>query len=175
MNTPQIVLSTLAVAAVLGAVGTYAFVTSGLYDVSATTPDTALVYWVTHQTMEHAVARRLGANTVPADLKAPQKIAEGGQMFLQTCAVCHGQPGVAPTAIAQGLNPAPPDLFRATRKPDEQENFQFIKHGIKMTGMPAFGPTRTDDQIWALVAFLNVLPGITPEAFATAVAGTAAP
>ncbi len=65
-----------------------------------------------------------------------------------------------PTQITQGLNPTPPDLFRADRAPDPQENFQFIKHGIKMTGMPAFGPIRTDDQVWALVAFVDVLPGI---------------
>lgn len=175
MNTPQIILSTLAVSAILGAVGTYAFVNSGFYDVSATTPDSALVYWATHQTMEHSIARRLGANVVPAGLDAPAKIAEGGQIYVQTCAVCHGQPGVDPTPIAKGLNPTPPDLFRATREPDPQENFQFIKHGIKMTGMPAFGPTQSDDQVWALVAFLNVLPGIKPEAFALAVAGTAAP
>jgi hypothetical protein len=50
MKTPIIVLSTLAVTAVVGAVGTYAFVNSGLYDVSATTPDSRLVYWATHHT-----------------------------------------------------------------------------------------------------------------------------
>ena len=70
------------------------------------------------------------------------------------------------------MNPTPPDLFRADREPDAQENFQFIKHGIKMTGMPAFGPTKSDDQVWALVTFLNVLPGITAEDF-TAAAGPA--
>jgi mono/diheme cytochrome c family protein len=68
----------------------------------------------------------------------------------------------------QGLNPTPPDLFRADREPDPQENFQFIKHGIKMTGMPAFGPTKTDEQVWALVAFLNVLPGISAADFTSA-------
>ena len=97
--------------------------------------------------MEHSVARRLGANVVPDGLDAPQKIAEGGHLFVENCAVCHGRPDTAPTASSQGLNPAPPDLFRAHREPDPQENFQFIRRGIKMTGMPAFGPTRTDDQV----------------------------
>lgn len=168
MKTPLIVLSTLAVAALVGAAGTYTFVNSGYYDISATTPDSSLVYWATHQTMEHSVARRLGANAVPTGLDTPEKIAEGGQIFVANCAVCHGRPGVAPTSISQGLNPTPPDLFRATREPDQQENFQFIKHGVKMTGMPAFGPTKTDDQVWALVAFLNVLPGISVDDFTAA-------
>ncbi|MEO8244574.1 MAG: cytochrome c [bacterium] len=175
MKPPMIVLSTLAVAAIVGAVGTYAFVNSGLYDVSATTPDSSLVYWATHQTMEHSIARRLGANVVPDGLDAPVKIAEGGQIFIDNCAVCHGRPDMAPTAIFQGLNPSPADLYRASRKPDPQENFQFIKYGIKMTGMPAFAPTQTDEQVWALVAFLNVLPGISAANFTAAVGAPALP
>ncbi len=173
MKTITVVMSTVAATVIVGAVvaaaGTYAFVNSGIYDVSATTPDSGAVYWATHQTMEHSIARRLGANIVPAGLDAPQQIATGGQIYVQNCAVCHGRPDMPPTAISQGLNPTPPDLFRATREPDPQENFQFIKHGIKMTGMPAFGPTQGDDEIWSLVAFLNVLPGISAADFATAV------
>ena len=36
---------------------------------------------------------------------------------------------------------------------------------VKMTGMPGFAPTKTDSEIWSLVAFLNVAPGITAEDF----------
>lgn len=160
------IFGTLAAAAVVAIGGAYAFVLSGIYDVSATKPDSGLVYWVTHQTMEHSVARRLSANTVPAGLDAPGQIAAGGALYVANCAVCHGGPGLAPTAISKGLNPQPPDLFRATREPDAAENFQFIKHGVKMTGMPGFAPTKTDGEIWSLVAFLNVAPGIKPEVFA---------
>lgn len=86
-------MTTLVVAGVVGIGGTYAFVNSGLYDVSATTPDSSFVYWATHQTMEHSVANRLGANVIPDGLDAPQKIAAGGQIFIGNCAVCHGRPG----------------------------------------------------------------------------------
>ncbi len=173
MKTSMIILSTVAATVVggiaIGAIGTYAFVNSGFYDVSATTPDSSLVYWTTHQTMEHSIARRFGANVVPAGYDTAADIAKGGQIYLENCAVCHGRPEMAQTAISQGLNPTPPDLFRADREPDPQENFQFIKHGIKMTGMPAFAPTQTDDDIWTLVAFLNVLPGISATDFTKAV------
>ncbi len=162
-RTLTIILGTLAASAVVAMGAAYAFVNSGIYDVSATTPDSGLVYWATHQTMEHSVARRLGANIVPADLDTPANGAAGGAIYLANCAVCHGGPGLAPTAISQGLNPQPPDLFGATREPDPAENFQFIKHGVKMTGMPAFAPTKSDEEIWSLVAFLNVAPGITAE------------
>ncbi len=172
-RTLTIILGTLAASAVVAGGAAYAFVNSGFYDVSATTPDSSLVYWATHQTMEHSVARRLGANVVPADLDTPAHSAAGGTIYLANCAVCHGGPGLVPTAASQGLNPKPPDLFEATREPDPAENFQFIKHGVKMTGMPAFSPTKTDEEIWSLVAFLNVAPGIAPEEFSRLTGRTA--
>ena len=164
-RTLTIILGTLVVAALIAIGGAYAFIVSGIYDVSATTADSSLVHWVTHQTSDHSVARRLDANVVPPGLDAPEKIAAGGALYLADCAVCHGGPGLAPTAISRGLNPEPPNLFRATRKPDPAENFQFIKHGVKMTGMPGFAPTKTDAEIWSLVAFLNVAPGMKADNF----------
>lgn len=173
MNRPLTILGTLAATTAAVVIGVYAFVNSGIYDVSATTPDSWLVYWATHQTMEHSIARRLKTNVVPVGLDAAQKIAEGGALYVENCAICHGAPGVEATAISLGLNPTPPDLFLATRKPNPAENFQFVKHGIKMTAMPAFSPTKTDDEIWAIIAFLNIAPGISPADF-VAKTGTAA-
>lgn len=167
MSQPvPIIIGTLVVSAILAVGGAYAFVVSGLYDISATTPDFALVYWATHQTMEHSVARRKDANVAPDDLANPKRIVAGGALYVNNCLTCHGGPGMAPTAISQGLNPKPPDLFLARRVPDPAENFQFVKHGVKMTGMPGFGATKTNDEIWSLVAFLNIAPGITPTEFA---------
>lgn len=73
---------------------------------------------------------------------------------------------MAKTNIAEGLNPLPPDLFRADRKPDPAENFQFIKYGVKVSAMPGFAPTLSDDEIWLLVAFLNGLPDISASDYA---------
>jgi mono/diheme cytochrome c family protein len=152
--------------AVFAALGGLAFIYSGIYDVSATTPDNALVAWVVHKVSDTSVSARLAANRSPAGLDMPAKILAGGRLFSENCAVCHGGPGLAQTAIAKGLNPVPPDLFRANRKPDPAENFQFIKYGIKMTAMPGFEQSYSDEQIWSLVAFLNGLPGITATDYA---------
>jgi mono/diheme cytochrome c family protein len=172
----KIVLTILGcfVAAVIGGL---AFIYSGTYDVSATTPDNAVVAWAVHTTSDRSVGARLAAIQAPPGLDQPAQIEAGGHLFAQNCAMCHGGPGLTPTAISKGLNPQPPNLFRATRKPDQAENFQFIKHGVKMTGMPAFGPTYPDKDIWSLVAFLNVLPGISPADFSakTGMATTAKP
>jgi mono/diheme cytochrome c family protein len=143
-----------------------AFIYSGVYDVSATTPDNAVVAWAVHTTSDRSVGARLAAITVPTGLDQAATIESGGHLYAQNCAMCHGGPGLTRTAVSQGLNPQPPNLFRATRKPDNAENFQFIKHGVKMTGMPGFAPTHSDAEIWSLVAFLKVAPGISATDFA---------
>ena len=43
--------------------------------------------------------------------------------------------------------------------------FWIIKNGVKMTGMPSFGPSHKDDEIWKLVAFVQKLPKMKPEEY----------
>jgi mono/diheme cytochrome c family protein len=161
------ILFTILGCLIIAVVGGFAFIYSGIYDVSATTPDNAFVAWAIHVASDHSVGARLSTIKVPPGLDQPQQIQAGGHLFAQHCAVCHGGPGLKETAIALGLNPQPPDLFRASRVPASDENFQFIKYGVKMTAMPGFGPTQTDEQLWALVAFLGKAPGMSVEDFAT--------
>lgn len=170
------IILTILCCIVVAVVGAYAFIESGVYDVGALTPDPAIVAWALHTTSDNSVDARLGGIQVPAGLDKPEIVASGGHLFAANCVVCHGGPGLARTDIAQGLNPQPPDLFRATRKPWMEEMFRFIKYGVKMTAMPGFGKTLSDDQIWQLAAFLRTAPGMTPQAFAaqTGVAASAA-
>lgn len=148
-----------------------AFVYSGIYDVSATTADNPVVAWIVHTVSERSVAARLGDNHPPIGYDGPENLASGARLFSQNCVICHGAPGLQQTAIARGLNPRPPNLFREGRKPDPAENFQIIKNGIKMTAMPGFGPSYSDQQIWSLAAFLDKTPGMSAPDFAAATSG----
>ncbi len=38
-----------------------------------------------------------------------------------------------------------------------------IKHGIKMSAMPAWGTRHDDATTWSMVAFLQKLPRMTPD------------
>jgi mono/diheme cytochrome c family protein len=172
MRTLFTVIRTLIVLVVLVGLAGITFIYSGIYDVSASTPDNPYIAWVIHKTSDASVGARLGANKVPPGLDRPEMLSAGAKLFVENCVVCHGAPGVARTHIAEGLNPQPPDLFRASRKPDEQENFQFIHNGVKMTAMPAFGATEGDEHVWQLVAFLDKLPGISAADYATLTTGS---
>ena len=49
---------------------------------------------------------------------------------------------------------------------ESRRAFWIIKHGIKMSAMPAWGKTLDDAAIWDLVAFVRKLPEMTPETYA---------
>jgi mono/diheme cytochrome c family protein len=57
-----------------------------------------------------------------------------------------------------------------SRPGNADEQFWIIKHGIKMTAMPAWGATHSDAQIWNIVAFFQAMPGMTPEIYKALVA-----
>ncbi|HYG62651.1 MAG TPA: cytochrome c [Thermoanaerobaculia bacterium] len=164
----------LLVSAALLVVAALAFIYSGLYDVAASAPDAGVVGWALGTIQSRSVHRRAEEVAVPP-LGDPAMIRQGLVLYHEMCAACHGAPGVAISAIGQGLNPPPPELASEAEEPGEL--FWVTKHGIKMTGMPAFGVTLDDEELWAIVAFLQKMPEMSPEEYQAAVraAGPAPP
>ena len=54
------------------------------------------------------------------------------------------------------------------------ELFWVTKNGIKMTGMPAWGKTHGDDELWPVIAFLAKLPELDSDAYEAMLVGAAA-
>jgi hypothetical protein len=86
--------------------------------------------------------------------------------FEAMCVECHGRPGKKPAAVGQGLNPVPPDLADVATRRSAAELFWVTKHGIRMTGMPAWGATHDDEALWPVVAVMSALPGMEPADYA---------
>jgi len=141
------------------------FIFSGFYNVAADEEHTNPVQWVLRTTQSRSVERR-AEEVHPPDWLAhpdPEVLRKGFVHYHEMCVTCHGAPGISMSEAAMGLNPSPPDL---TRHADEaNETFWIVKHGIKMTGMPSFGMTHDDDEIWAIVAFLQTMPKLTKEQY----------
>jgi mono/diheme cytochrome c family protein len=145
----------------------------GAYNVAADAPHTRLVYGTMEMLRERSVAVRARGITPPADLKAPQRIAVGAGLYAEMCQGCHLAPGAERTEISQGLYPPAPELANArTLSPAEQ--FWIIKHGVKLSAMPAWGKTHPDPLIWDMVAFVRKLPAMSPEEYGRAVASAPA-
>lgn len=154
------VLATTAVLAVL-AIGTAAaFVWSGAYNIGADNPHWSVTHTIIDSLRERSIESRLDGVQIP-DLEDPERIRLGAVNYSGMCTGCHLSPGVDDTEIRPGLYPIPPNLTKDDLG-DPRRTFWVIKHGIKLTAMPAWGKTHSDEQMWNMVAFLHKLPGMTP-------------
>lgn len=152
------------VSALIIAGGVVLFAYSGLYDVSATSPHRGPVAWLLSTTSHASVARRAEGIAVP-ELSAEERILAGASDYDAMCAGCHGAPGRERSAIGQGLSPQPPELDHAVDHFTAAELFWVTKHGIRMTGMPAWGITHEDEDLWSVVSFLLQLPELDAQAY----------
>lgn len=147
-------------AAALGTVlalvaGALALAFSGLPDVGATGAHLGPVEWYLETVRERAVERRAARLRVPEDLDDPERRRRGGELYRLHCASCHGDEDGRVSATGRGLNPPPPDLSGGLPRRHATEAFQVIAHGLRMTGMPAYGDQLGREELWDLVAWLT--------------------
>ena len=135
----------------------------GLLSVAADEPHFAPVHRFLETVRTRSIAVRARDISVP-NLDDPKLIAQGADHYAAMCAGCHLAPEVENSELRDGLYPRPPDLTKHLH-PSPAETFWVIKHGIKMTGMPAWGKTHGDETIWGLVAFVRQLPKMTGEQY----------
>jgi len=150
----------LGAAAVGGAV-----VGLGLYDVASTDQHFQLTHSVLEATMRASVRRQAAA--IRAPMLDHLQARQGAGVYATRCAGCHGGPGIAPQPYAMSMQPAPGGLIDAARKWEPAELYWITRHGIKMSGMPAWQFHLSEQEMWAVVAFLQRLPGLTPAGYAS--------
>ncbi len=108
-------------------------------------------------------AQRQMSNPVAA---SDEVLAEARVHFADHCATCHGNDGSGSTLIGQNFYPRTPDLTKIeTQSFSDGELYYIIHHGIRFTGMPAWGKGRSEPDLdsWKLVHFIRHLPSITTE------------
>jgi len=91
-----------------------------------------------------------------------QALAAGFEHYKSSCVQCHGAPDIAGAEWAEGMQPVPPTLgAESTAEMSGGELFHVIKHGVRMSGMPAFGGDHSDEDIWKIAAFVRTLDSLT--------------
>lgn len=147
---------------VIAIIAFFAFAFSGIYQVGADVPHWSVTRHAIDMVREHAVDRRI-ADIKPPPLDDPALIKLGAEHYSEMCTGCHLAPGMGHSELRDGLYPQPPNLTRFA--PNPAEAFWIIKHGLKMTAMPAWGATHDDHTIWAMVAYLQKQPRMSVEEF----------
>lgn len=154
----------IAAAGVVAAAGAGLFVVSGVYNVAATAPHFLITERVITLALRRSVAVRSSGRDVP-DLTGDGLVRLGANHFQIGCAPCHGSPATSADAVVRRMYPVPPRLRDVAQKWSTEELFWIVKHGIKMTGMPAWAGDDRDDEVWPVVAFLERLPALEGEQY----------
>jgi mono/diheme cytochrome c family protein len=157
-------LLTLLLAAGLGAAGGFALYRSGLYDIGATAQHLQPVYSLLENGMRHSVRHHARKVAVPP-LGEPAQLLRGAGLYREHCAQCHGGPGTAPSPHGMSMQPVPGPLVDATARWRPQDLYWITRHGIKMSGMPAWEARLDEADTWAVVAFLTRMPGLDARAY----------
>lgn len=161
MTVFKAVLGTLAVLVI----AVLLFVYSGLYNIGADHPHNPAVRWLLETTRTRSITARVDEVVVPAGIGSAERVRRGASAYAEMCQACHLAPGIDSTPLHKGLNPQPPKLGAEAARHAPERLFWIVKHGIKMSGMPAWGESHDDQALWDVVGFLSALPQMTPQQY----------
>jgi cytochrome c553 len=157
---PWIALGMAGAGVVLGALLVSA---SGIVSIKASAGHFAVTEWFLQYSKTRSIAMHARWIDAPP-LDDPALVLRGAGHYELGCRPCHGAAGDVPR-LAAFMLPPPPNLSERARTRTAAELFYVVKHGIKMTGMPAWPAPGRDDEVWAMAAFVRRLPGMTREEY----------
>lgn len=164
-HTEHVIVTSIVLILIAAGLGIWAW--SGLYNIGADAHHWPMTYNALQTARDRSIHLRSKGIKVP-NLDDSQLILKGAGQYAAMCTSCHLTPAEDNSELREGMYPQPPNLSRV--HVDPQDAFWVIKHGIKMSGMPAWGGSHDDPTIWSMVAFIEKLPGMTPQQYKAVVA-----
>ena len=133
----------------------YVGISAGMVPANADAKPSRLERWAASTSL-HATLRR-DAPTAPNPVPLNDANVEAGiKLYAQNCAVCHGTADGRPSNVARGLYQKAPQLAKDGVEDDpDGVTYWKVTHGIRLTGMPAFSSSLSDEQRWQLALFLK--------------------
>jgi len=163
-------IKTFLVVVLLIVTGTGVWIWSGAYTIGADDPHWGVTERAISVLRNRSIQTHAQGVAVP-NLDDPKYLGEGAEHYAAMCTGCHLAPGMHDSQLRDGLYPTPPKLAEIGAR-DPAQAFWIIKHGVKLTAMPAWGKSHDDNAIWGLVAFVRKLPQMTPEQYQQATAAS---
>jgi thiosulfate dehydrogenase len=112
------------------------------------------------------------APTKPGLPASEENLIAGAKIYREHCVDCHGLPGGTQSAASKGMYPPPPQFFDQKTFGNEQvgQDYWIIANGIRLTGMPGYKPSLSDEQLWQVSQFV-INRGKLPEGAREILAG----
>lgn len=134
----------------------------GLFPVGADNPPGRIEHALAKMAADAYVARNQPDQKNPAQ-PTPANLIEGAQEYEAHCAVCHGGAAKKVSPLKTNFSPPVPQIINKIPHDDDAPLFWVTKHGIRMTGMPAWNGVLSDDAIWKVIAFVKNSGNLPPE------------
>lgn len=147
---------------------------SGIIPIKASSGHWQITTWFLQFSKQRSVSTHAAALQAPP-LSESWLVLKGAGHYETGCRACHGSPELHHPAIARHMLPPPPYIPETINRWSREELFYIIKHGLKFTGMPAWPALQRDDEVWAVVAFLEALPKLDAVEYHRLVHGEANP
>lgn len=141
-----------------------AYAWSGLFNVAASSGHWAITDWFLHWVMRNSVQTRAALST-PRDARDDRGLVSAAGYYATACASCHGAPGLRPLPLMQAATPPAPDLSKNAKEWTDRQLFWILEHGVKFSGMPAWAAQDRPDEVTRMVAFVRLLPTMTPRQY----------
>jgi mono/diheme cytochrome c family protein len=118
--------------------------------------------------------RRIAMNALDASMErhaprdssplpqTPENLIDGMKIYTMNCAVCHGGLDRKPAAFGLSFYPPAPQLVLYPIDDPDWHVYYAVRTGIRYTGMPAWGKTMAETDMWKVTAFLTQIEKLPP-------------
>lgn len=157
--------------------GGYLVINRGWIPIGADNPPGALEHHLAHIATDAYVEANAPKQENPAAPTAAN-LGEGARIYEARCAVCHGGGRQRISPLRTKFSPPVPQIVNRVPRDADGNLWWLTKHGVRLTGMPAWDGILTDTEMWEIIAFLKHSDKLPPEALAawqTAAGGTLQP
>jgi len=144
------------------AVGAIAITHLGLYPIGADNPPGALERVLASRAMDVYAEKHKPPGNNPTEI-TPANLTEGAKEYEEHCAFCHGGAKAKISPMRDNFSPPVPQLINRIPHDDDAWLFWVTKHGVRMTGMPAWTGILSDEEMWKVVAFIKHSDKLPPE------------
>lgn len=133
----------------------------GLMPVNADGTHSSLEARIMPRVLHASIVRHASADTNRLEVNE-ENLKAGASTYKEMCARCHSTSAGNPSVYGQSFYPPAPQLAGGMSNYTDSQLFWTIKHGIRNTGMPAWGAMLSDDEIWQLVSLLKNSQDLPP-------------
>ena len=116
-----------------------------------------------NMTLDAAMERRAPRVTSPLP-PTDENLIDGMKLYTMNCAGCHGGLDRKPAAFGASFYPPAPQLIVTPVDDPEWHVFYAVRTGVRYTGMPAWGKTLSEQDIWKITDFLTRVEKLPPAA-----------